>query len=346
MLHLIERILLWLRGGALKLLILAGIILLVWGTLSPVGTLMWWLNEGANTLGLKNKTFKGLPSGDRSPAVAQSSTTNCYIIFLAGVGNFSATRLVPGEKIFLKGLEKNHPDCVAVEGVFAYSVANESLGGERFLAPLWRFAEQADGPLGMADILIKIRNLWRFAISIDDRYSPIYNQGVASAIIDQMNAAAPVSTSSSSPLKIVLIGTSGGAQVALGATTYLDQWLDAQIVVLSIGGVFAGNHGFDAADGVYHLQGRRDWIEDLGSILFPSRWPWTVTSPFNRARWQGRYSAGFSGPHAHDGSEGYFGVKPVNENDTTYVEITLQKVNQLPIWSDRNSSKNRRDLSP
>lgn len=333
MLELIGRILLWLRGGSLKLLTLAGLILLVWGTLSPVGTLVWWLNEGAQSLGFMKKQLKRLPPSEGSEPVAKPWEINCYIVFLPGVGDFSANQLTPGEEFFLNRLVQAHPNCVAVRDVFPYSAANEGLGGERLLAPLWRFADQAEGWLGMADVLIKIRNLWRFALSADDRYGSVYNQGIASAIIDRMNAAHPIPLSPRKPLKIVLTGTSGGAQVALAAAPYLDQWLDPQIVVLSIGGVFAGTDGFDVAERVYHLQGRRDWIEDIGSIVFPSRWPWTVGSPFNQARRQGDFKVYISGPHTHDGSTGYFGQELARANGITYVDITIEQVNKLPIWS-------------
>jgi len=57
-----------------------------------------------------------------------------------------------------------------------------------------------------------------------------------------MNAALK-QKSARQPLKLILIGTSGGGQVALGATEYLDEWLDAQIIVVSVGGVFNGING-------------------------------------------------------------------------------------------------------
>lgn len=337
MLQLIGRILLWLRGGTVKLLLLTGIILLAWGTFSPVGTLVWWLNEGAESLGFKKNRPKSLPSTSKANSVAKSARINCYIVFLPGVGDFSANELTPGEEFFLNHLEQSHPSCVVVSDVFPYSAANESLGGNRLLAPLWRYAYQADGWLGIGGILIKIRNLWRFALSADSRYGLIYNQGIATAIIDRMNAAHPIPLSSRQPVKIILIGTSGGAQVALGAAPYLKQWLDTQIHVVSVGGVFTGTDGFNAAEHVYHLQGRRDWIDDIGTIIFPSRWLWTVASPFNQARQQGNYTVHHSGSHAHDGSEGYFGEKRVQPNGITYVELTLQQVNQLPIWSAKSN---------
>lgn len=273
MLELIGRLLLWLRGGTLKLLTLAGIILLLSGTFSPVGTLIWWLSQEAESLGLtKNDPPKRLQTSRGSNP--KSLKIDCYVVFLPGVGNFSTDQLTSGEALFVDRLVQSHPNCVGVRDVFPYSAANESLGGERLLAPLWHFANDAEGWLDMANILIKIRNLWRFAISADNRYGLIYNQGIATAIIDRMNAAYPIP--SKHTFKIILIGTSGGAQVALAAAPYLDQWLDTQLVVLSLGGVFAGQDGFNTAEHVYHLRGRQDWIENIGSIVFPSRWPWAV----------------------------------------------------------------------
>ncbi len=335
MLQFIQKILLKLQSQTLKLLVLAGVVLLVWGILSPVGTLVWWLNQSAESLGLKSDEIDELPEGnDRPEEVPKSANIDCYVIFLPGVGDFSADELTPGEEVFFDKLEQSHPNCVTVRDVFPYSVANEGLGGERFLAPVWRAIEEADGWLGNADFLINIRNLWRFAISADDRYGEVYNLGIANTIINRMNAAYPIPKHPKERLKLILIGTSGGAQVALGAVSYLDQWLNAQLIVLSVGGSFDGEAGFEAVDYVYHLRGDRDWVEDITRYLFASRWPITVGSPFNQARQQGRYSIVNTGPHTHDGPEGYFGKASVGESQTTYVELTLQEVNKLPIWSN------------
>ncbi|MDF5729393.1 MAG: hypothetical protein PUP92_15580 [Rhizonema sp. PD38] len=331
MLKFIERIFQWLQSETLRLLILAGVILLIWGTVAPVGTLVWWLHQGTEILGLNQETIN-LPLSDRSGELTSLAKINCYIVFLPGVGDFSADQLTKGEKFFLDRLEQIQPNCAIVQDVFPYSAANLGLGGNRLLAPLWRAVENADGWLKNANVLIKIRNLWRFAISTDNRYGPIYNQGTAKALVERMNAAHPLPNSQQQPLKVILIGSSGGAQVALGAADYLDRWLNAQLIVVSVGGSFDGESGFDVAHHVYHLRGDRDWVEDITAILFASRWPWTVASPFNQAALQGRYTVVRSGPHTHDGKEGYFGTA-VSNYKTSYAELTLQKVNQLPIWS-------------
>lgn len=332
MLKVIWRVLLWIRGETLRLLLLAVILLLIWGIFSPVGTLVWWLNQGSEGLGLKSYPAVQLPSSSTAPNAAPAR--NCYIVFLPGVGDFSANQLTPGEEFFLDRLVQLHNNCVTVSDVFPYSAANHSLGGQqRLLRPLWDAVESAEGWLEGLGVLIKIRNLWRFAISADDRYGVVYNQGIANAIVERMNAAQPIPNGQEQPLKIILIGTSGGAQVALGATHYLRRWLTPDLIVVSVGGVFDGNSGFESVKHVYHLQGQRDWVEDIGRIVFASRWYWIAGSPFNRARRQGHYTVLVSGPHTHDGEEGYFGEALVNESQTTYVELTVEQVDQLPLWS-------------
>lgn len=340
MLRLTHHLEAWIKNGSFRLLMLAGFILLIWGSLAPVSTLIWWVRQGKENLGMQKHSVKPAPTNDR-PTSTQASG-NCYIIFLPGVGDFSANQLTPGEEWFLDQLVQQHPGCVSVRDIFPYSVFNKDLAGERFMAPLWKAAERADGWLENADALIKIRNLWRFAISADDRYGPIYNQGIADTIINRMNAIRPISLSTQKPLKLILIGTSGGAQVALGAAYYLDKWLNnPKLYVVSVGGDFSGETGFDTVEHVYHLQGERDWIEDLSTIVFPSRWRWVVGSPFNRARRQNRFTVINSGPQTHDGNEGYFGMAVATPENTTYVQLTLQKVTQLPIWSEAQGMSER-----
>lgn len=326
------------QSSTVKLLLFAGGVLLVWGTLSPIGTLAWWLQQGSERSGPKNNQ-RSQKSTSKPLSVQPTSTpVNCYIVYLPGVGDYSANQLTSGEEYFLKALTKQHPHCVAVPDVFPYSASNESLGGQRLLAPMWTAIEQADGWLENVDALIKIRNLWRFALSADDRYGPVYNQGIATAIVDRMNAAHPLAQVQPRPIHIILVGTSGGVQVALGAASYLDRWLNAKITVVSVGGDFAGTVGFEAMNRMYHLQGTQDWIEDLSAVVFPSRWQWTVGSPFNQARQQGRYVEQTIGPQEHDGQRGYFSMNQVKDQPTTYVDLTLKAVNQLPIWSEKTTT--------
>lgn len=336
----------WLQSSSLRLVFLAGIILLVWGTFAPVRTVIWWLSQGEG-----DRPTLNLPthSGERDSITTQppsGPSVNCYIVFLTGVGDFSANQLAPGEDEFMDQLTQDHPRCVAVRDVFPYATDNVSLGGDRLLAPLWEAVHRAEGWLENTDVLIKIRNLWRFALSIDNRYGPIFNESVAEAIAAQMEAAHPLAEAEPS-FQLILIGTSGGAQIALGAAQYLDRWLETSIIVLSVGGDFSGTEGFESADQIYHIQGRQDWVEDLSSIVFPARWPWVVSSGFNQAQRRGRYQVQMSGPHGHSGPTGYFGLEPVEPgSETTYLDLTLQKVNQLPFWNQGRNSDGSSDGNP
>lgn len=334
MLSSIKQALQHFRSETLKLLFLASVLLLVWGTVAPVGTIVWWLSQGAEGLGLRKNDSRRLQPASVSdrPDSTVKPAINCYIVYLPGVGDSSADQLSSGEEYFLNRLMQLHPNCVTVRDVFPYSVANQDLAGQRFLAPFWQAVQKGDGWFKNAGILIKIRNLWRFAISADDRYGSVYNQGIATAILDRMNAVHPVPPASR-PISLILIGTSGGVQVALGATPYLNQWLQTQVTIVSAGGAFDGEAGFETVKHVYQLQGQRDWVEDIPRVVFASRWSWVVGSPFNQAQRQGRYTALSSGFHAHDGDEGYFGTAIAQANKVTYVDLTLEKVNQLPIWS-------------
>jgi len=77
-------------------------------------------------------------------------------------------------------------------------------------------------------------------------------------------------------------------------------------------GVFAGRDGFNVAERVYHLRGRRDWVEDIGSIVSHRaglrRLALRLIKPVYKV-----IIALISGPHDHDGSTGYFGKKLVNK---------------------------------
>lgn len=333
MLKFFGNILDWFRAGGLKLLVFAVFLLLIWGTFAPVGTLVWWLDRGVDELEEGIQSLNDQINGDRFTTDSADPGTYCYIVFLTGVGDVSADQLASGEEIFLDQLEQEHPQCVTVRNVFPYSAANQDIGGQRIFEFLGRVAEEAEGWLELTQYLLELRNVWRMAISADNRYGSIYNRAIALAIAEQMNNQQPLPNVAETPIQLILIGTSGGTQVALGASKYLAQWLPVEITVVSLGGFFSGNEGFDFVEHVYHFRGEGDLIEPIGGIVFPSRWRWTIGSPYNRARRQDRYTVLSSGPHDHEGDQGYFG-EDTAEGDKTYVDLTVKQVNQLPIWDE------------
>lgn len=317
-----------LSGTTFRLILAMAGLLMLWGMLAPVSTIVWWLDQTAESLGLEEEEEKPdvlLKASTNSP----TSAINCYLVFLPGVGNFSPDEITPGEKYFIDQLAERHSNCVVVRDVFPYSVVNQDLGSQELLAPLWQASKESDGVL--RNVLVQVRNLWRFAISADGRYGPVYNLSIARTIVERMNAAHPIARSDT-PINLILISTSGGTQIALGATAHLNEWINARLTVVSIGGTFEGRAGFNDTNHVYHLQGDRDWVADLSRVVFAARWSWTVGSPVNQARQQGRYTVCNIGSYEHTGAEGYFG-DAIAPNGTPYLKQTIEQVDQLPIWS-------------
>lgn len=317
-----------LSGTTVKLILFVFGFLILWGMLAPVATIVWWLNQTAESLGIDNEEEKP-PVLQQTNIDAPPSKIDCYIVFLPGVGNFSPDEIAEGERYFIDRLAARHSNCVVVKDVFPYSVRNKDLSNRGFLTPLWQAAKENEVFPGA--VLIQIRNLWRFAISADDRYGPVYNLSIARTIVERMNAAHPIARSDR-PINLILMSTSGGTQVALGATAHLRNWINARIAVVSIGGAFDGRAGFKDADRVYHMYGDRDWVTRLPRVVFPARWRWVVGSPVNQAREQGRYSVCNVGSQEHSGSQGYFG-EDIAFDKTSYLNQTLEQVAQLPLWS-------------
>jgi hypothetical protein len=329
MFTLVGKLLAGLRNGGFIVLLFTLFLVLIWGTFAPVGTLVWWLDRGQKKLEERSRELEALL--EDNPAEGNGKT--CYIVFLTGVGDLSADELTDGETEFLDRLEQDQPQCVTVRDVFPYSAANADVSGQQVFDFLRNVTEQSNGWSDFTQFLLETRNVWRLALSADNRYGQVYNPAIALTIVERMEAQQDIPASSETPIQLVLMGKSGGAQVALGATPYLQRWLNANITIVSFGGVFSGNDGFDAATHVYHFRGDRDWIENIGGIVFPSRWRWTIGSPYNRARREDRYTVLSSGSHTHQGDEGYFGLEEA-ETGNSYVELTVEQTNQLPIWNE------------
>jgi hypothetical protein len=320
----------WLRNSSFKVLVFVGFLVLLWGSTAPVGTLVWWLDRGQEKLSERSQKLEALLEND---SATEEGNKTCYIIFLTGVGDLSADELTDGETAFLDLLQQNQPQCITVRDVFPYSAANQDVDGQQVFEFLREVREQSNAWEDVTRFLLEARNVWRMGLSADNRYGRIYNSAIALTIIERMEAEQSVPISSETPIQLILMGKSGGAQVALGAAPHLKDWLNAEITVVSFGGVFNGNEGFDAASHVYHFRGDRDWIENIGGIIFPSRWAWVFGSPYAQARQENRYTVVNSGSHEHMGDQGYFGKEQAEEG-MPYVELTVKQVNQLPIWSD------------
>lgn len=305
-----------------QVLAIFGIIVLglfIWAAFSPFETLGWW----AGWFG--DKIYDEQVPSDGIVRTVPSDVKS-YVIFLSGVGRVSGYTLSYREQDFLRRLAIARPDAVIIDDIFPYSVNNLALTGQPLFGKLWRWAlrRKMDGP-ALAGLLINVRNIFQVWMSADHRYGPLYNQATAEVIL---HGLLRYDYPADGETPVFVIGYSGAGQMAVGAMTYLREWVEGPLYVISLGGVFASDPGLLAADHIFHIEGSIDRTLML-SYVAPGRWPLFATSEYNRAKRQGRISVINSGPMVHTGRGGYLDAKTKLPDGTLKVERTVELVSDV-----------------
>lgn len=301
------------------------IIFLFWASLTPLEALGWWAGWFGNAI-YHDSTAQELPESERTDVVYRESAATAYVLFLSGIGRVSGQTLSYREQGFMDRLRNRLPGAVVVDNIFPYSVNNLALTGQPIFANLWQWAlrRKLEGP-ALAGYLINMRNMLQVAIAADKRYGPIYNQAMAEVLLD---TAMRYGFDPESRVPIFLIGYSGAGQMAIGAVTYLREWIKAPIYVISLGGIFSSDPGILLADHVYHLWGANDKAQ-IWRFLMPGRWRWMATSEWNRALRQGRVTIIRMEGMGHTGRGGYLDRNPPEEGSTANIDKTVEVVSNL-----------------
>ena len=302
--------------------------LLVAGALAPLETLGWWAGWFGDPLAPQethpHAEHPHDPEDDAEdaptpPAIA--SRIDPWVVFMSGIHAVGPVVYGRGEARLIAGLRAAIPGGRVVQ-VFPYSVTNRALTGQRAFAVLWRWALR--GKLGRrrlgaaAGFLINARNFWQVLVSADRRYGPMYNRGTAALVVRALRRRGYERGG-----RIVLIGFSGGGQIALGAAPFLKEATGAEVVVASLGGVMAADPGALEADRVLHLHGHRDRVQRWGAWPFPGRWRILPWSPWNVARRRGTLRSVVIGPSDHTGADGYLDEKAIASDGRSYLDVTI-----------------------
>ena len=300
------------------------LLLFVMAVLSPLETLGWWS-------GWSNKQLATmLPDPQQAASIVAPVTSNPdnFVVYLTAIGGISAEDISGRERRFLQGLAEQLPNVALIDDVFPFSVTNNPLNGERQFAWLWQrlHNNRRSGKIGLLTALIFVRNLLQVAVSGDPRYGPLYNVGVAQAIIASLlhNGYVP-----GSGIPITVMGWSGGGQIAVGVSRYLHEALDAPVYVISIGGVITADPGISYLEHLYHLQGSRDNFPRIGDILYPGRWLFLTYTPWNQARKAGKITNIVPGPMTHTGRYDYFDRRAELPDGQTYLQKTVETVTEI-----------------
>ncbi|MCB9078699.1 MAG: hypothetical protein H6631_13950 [Anaerolineaceae bacterium] len=294
------------------------LVILLWFLLSaisaPFEALGWW----AGWYGGEVAPPADLPA--LPVRVPNQPAASHYIVFLTGISGVQHEIYLPREREFLKRLADKVTGAVIVDDIFPYSVTNRALTHQRIFAWFWRYTLRRKEQGGWGGFLINIRNLFQVAVSADFRYGPMYNQGSTELILKSLKRYGyPVG----SGIPVVLIGYSGGGQIALGSTTYLKRQLKAPIVVIGLGGVMCSDVGLEHIEHLYYIRGERDSVQRIGAIFFPGRWSIFSGSYWNQAKAGGKISYINLAKMQHNGPGGYLDDDSRMENGQTYLDTTV-----------------------
>jgi hypothetical protein len=294
------------------LLLVALIGVLIIGLLSPVESLRWWAG-----------------GGDTEPAVQQPAHTgpapDPVVVYLSGIGSISGDELLQEEADFLDRLAPLLPaGSVVIRDVFPYSVRGVGLTGARTFAGFWRLLDRMrlNGDQILTS-LINLRNVFQVAVAADPRYGPIFSAGVAQVIAREAVAAG---FRRGSKQRLVLLGYSGGAQVAVGVAPFLRESIDADVRVISLGGVLDSDPGLRAISRLDHLVGDKDVMEKIGRIVYPGRWPISTASAWNRARREGLIRVKQLPGMAHNTPGGYMDPNAHTSTGELNPELTAEVI--------------------
>ena len=300
-----------------SILLAIGIFVLLALAVAPLDALGWWSSKGADEAAELVTELR--------ESVVPTTDFDHYVVYLSGIGAIDG-RSVPEEEEPLIAAIAAIPGTCLIRDVFPYSVENKGLTGQRSLAWLWRRIEKLRfaKPESLAGMLINARNSAQLFVSADRRYGPTYNIGTAREVFEALHRSGyPFNTGK----PVTLVGFSGGAQISIGAASYLGLGETIPVRVVSIGGMMSDDPGLNRVEQVWHLRGTKDIFEKLGGVLFAGRWPHAVFSPWSDALAEGRIKIYDLGPMNHNGKAHYFDPNTFSAQDgRSYLQITIDAV--------------------
>lgn len=305
-------------------MLLFGLLALIFvsAALAPLESLGWWAWGGAKPP--RPDQIKTIVASQSVPEPAK----DFYLVYLSGIGAISGTSIPAEEYPFIHGLEARLGNAEVISDIYPYSVTNTGLTVQPVMAGLWKRIERmrSKNPDSAPALIVNLRNAFQLFVSADRRYGPIYNLGVANEIMRGLirHGYRPLNRK-----PVVLLGWSGGGQIAIGAVTYLAA-MTGDVYVISVGGMLSDDIGLNQVKHLWHLYGEKDQLQALGQKLFAGRWPTKPQSPWNRARRAGKINLIGLGPFKHNGQSNYFDMATKLPGEArTYGDKTLDTIEQV-----------------
>ncbi|MER7888420.1 hypothetical protein ABTX15_01165 [Micromonospora sp. NPDC094482] len=216
---------------------------------------------------------------------------DAYLVYLDGIGKrrFHDTR--DGGRL-VKSLIAKAPELRVLGQVQPYSPLADPLANR----PVWIWLRRRIG------LVLFLHNVVQIFVAADRRYRPLYNRAVGSQIAAQLRLAG---YQPDSGIPVVLLSYSGGAQVATGAVNELWAQLRSPLWLITLGGFHNGANDVTHAQLLCQLTSSGDWIERVGTVMFPQRWRLFRRSGWNRADREGKITVHRLDPATHVGPLSY-----------------------------------------
>lgn len=266
-------------------------------------------------------------------ASAETSTaTDRFVVYLDGIHQ-STEEHPPRVAALLAELGAQLPAGTAlIEGVQTYTISPAELAADAGSRWFWRrlFALQESHPNPLVNwtcgALVQANNVIKVGISADRRYGPILNYELALKVAQRLVEAG---LRQGSGQRIVLLGYSGGGEMAMGMADVLQVLCRCPVQILTCCGVFSGNQRLDQVAAIAMVVGSRDPVAALGPLLFPGRSPLLPLSNWNKARLGGRVKREVVAGMGHNGRRGPFSPR----HRQTVVALILRSL----AWMDQTS---------
>lgn len=286
---------------------LVGLLVPLAGIYSVAGQYAFW-----------NGWLGGLPDpaslfaqADQQPAAAAGPprAADRFVVYLDGIHQ-STEEHPPRVAALLAELGAQLPaGTELIEGVQTYTISPAELAADAGSRWFWRrlFALQESHPNPLVNAicaaLVQANNVIKVGISADRRYGPILNYELALKVAQRLVEAG---LRQGSGQRIVLLGYSGGGEMAMGMADVLQVLCRCPVQILTCCGVFSGNQRLDQVAGIAMVVGSRDPVAALGPLLFPGRSPLLPLSNWNKARLAGRVKREVVPGMGHNGRSGPF----------------------------------------
>ncbi|GAA1287705.1 hypothetical protein Psi02_70450 [Planotetraspora silvatica] len=256
---------------------------------------------------------------------------DAYLVYLDGIGKrrFRDTR--DGGQL-VKALIAGAPELRVLGQVQPYSPLADPLVNR----PAWEWLRHHIG------LLLFLHNVMQIFVAADHRYRPLYNRAVGTQVANHLRLAG---YQPDSGIPVVLLSYSGGAQVATGAVEELRAQLRTPLLLITLGGFHNGANDLTHAHHLHRLTSASDWIERVGTWMFPQRWRLFRRSGWNRAARLGKITVHRLDPATHMGRRSYISPEAQLPDGRSYLDRTADTVIAL-IRAHRGATAATDDPSP